>query len=134
MAVRRFYVYRIYDGHETVYVGKGSGRRLKQQARKFRLPAEIVEECKSEDHAFKREIHWTETLRPTLNSHRGGAGGRCRVRRKPQREFAEIERIGSRRYAARFLLRKIDERNCAALGLSKVDVNRLREVANGPRC
>jgi len=25
------YVYRLFDGHETVYIGKGSGRRLALQ-------------------------------------------------------------------------------------------------------
>ena len=71
MAARRgsCYVYRIFDGPVTVYVGKGSGRRLAAQKAKFRLEGEVLEECL-----------------------------------------------------------------CAELGLSKLDVDRISEVANGPRC
>lgn len=131
-----FYVYRIYDGVETVYVGKGSGRRLAHQMRKFGLPGAIVEECKSDDHAFEREVHWIAELKPTANKLAGGNGGRCKPKPKPRlaREFREIERVGSRKYAAQVLVRKLDEHNCGRWGVSKVALDRLREVANGPRC
>jgi hypothetical protein len=134
--VRGTYVYRIFNRHETVYVGKGSGRRLETQTRKFGCDGEILEVCKSDDHAFRREIHWIALLRPSANILRGGNGGRRKPRKSARRsrDMIEIDRVGSRRYAARFLLTKLDERNCASLGLSKVDVSRLREVANGPRC
>lgn len=130
-----FYVYRIFDGFETVYVGKGSGRRLDHQKRKFGLPGEIVEGCKSDDHAFSREVFWIKQLQPTSNKLRGGNGGRvrpkpiCRDEKRFLKELAEIDRIGSRRYAARMLL-KFDTRGY--IGSSKLDV--IRQVANGPRC
>lgn len=136
-----FYVYRIFDGMETVYVGKGSGRRLQSQIRNFSLPGEVVEICKSDDDAFAREIHWISVLRPTANKAGGGNGGRVLPKIKPawlvkaekeyQKFVAEYERVGPRRYVAQFLSRKIDEQNCEALGASKVELIRLREVANG---
>lgn len=132
----KFYVYRLFDGFETLYVGKGSGRRLANQKCAYRCEGEVLECCTSDDHAFAREVHWIAQLRPTLNKLAGGNGGRCRPKPKPRRtrDEIEIERTGSRRYAARFLLSKLDERNCDAYGLSKVGLSRLREVANGPWC
>jgi hypothetical protein len=128
-----FYVYRIFDGLQTLYVGKGSGRRLQSQVRRFRCKGEIVEECKSDDHAFEREVHWIAELKPTENRLAGGNGGRCKPKRKPRlmKEFAEIERVGSRRYAAMFLLRKLDESNCERWGVSLESLARLRHVAAG---
>lgn len=139
-----FYVYRIFDGVQTLYVGKGSGRRLAAQKRKFRCSGEIIEECKSDDHAFEREKHWIAELRPTENMLPGGNGGRVRPKplsaaaKRAIREFqkfeAELSEVGPRRYVARFLTRKLAEFNCEAFGVSKLDLNRLRAVANGPRC
>lgn len=135
-AERRFYVYRIFEGLHTLYVGKGSGRRLQQQKARFRAEGEIIEVCKSDDHAFTREVYWIAQLHPTENKCPGGNGGRCRPARKPRlpREYAEMERVGLRRYAARFLATRLSEANCQQFGVSKVDLNRLIEVANGPRC
>lgn len=135
MGKPEFYVYRIFDGAVTVYVGKGSGRRLQAQQRNFRLPGEVIETCKSDDHAFERERHWIAALNPTDNISPGGNGGRCRPKpRKRETKFErELRQVGSRRYVARFLMTRINERNCERLGLSKVDLNRLRAVANGPR-
>lgn len=133
---REFYVYRIFDGFETRYVGKGSGRRLTNQKRRFRCDGEIIERCRSDDHAFDRERHWIKQLMPTENRSAGGYGGRCRPARKPRlpKEIRSIEQVGTRRAAARFLLTRLNEANCSRHGVSKVDLVRLREVANGPRC
>ncbi|WP_028747994.1 hypothetical protein [Rhizobium mesoamericanum] len=143
MAASNFYVYRIFDGMETVYVGKGSGSRLQTQCKKFGLPGAIVEYCDNDDHAFKREVHWIGELKPTANVSRGGGGGRIKPKQTPpwlkraQAEYARfvkgLEEVGPRRFVARFLLRKLDESNCELYGVSKVDVIRLREVASGPR-
>lgn len=133
-----FYVYRIFDGHETVYIGKGSGTRLQDQKRRFGCDGEIIETCKSDDHAFERERYWIKTLMPTANISPGGNGGRVKPRRKTRVYIdsveREIEKVGSRRYCARLILSKVNEQVKIRLGLSNLDLNRLREVANGPRC
>ncbi len=126
----RFYVYRIFDGFETVYVGKGSGRRLNSQKSKFGMLGEIIAWFKREGDAYAFEIKMIAELRPTANKHPGGNGSRVfkRARRKFGWEL-EIARVGSRRYAARELL-KLDTRGF--IDPSKLDA--IRQVANGPRC
>lgn len=133
---RSCYVYRIFDGCETVYVGKGSGRRLETQKRRFNLDGEVIERDLNDDAAFARERHWIKQLMPSANVSPGGNGGRTVARPKPRldKSFAEIARVGQRRYAARFLLTRLSEVNCSRYGVSKVDIDRLREVANGPWC
>lgn len=125
----KFYVYRIFYGLETVYVGKGSGRRLESQKSKFRLPGEIIATFASESDAYAHEIKMIASLMPTENKHPGGNGSwtRKRVKRKLGWEY-EIERVGSRRYAARELL-KLDL--SGVLDASKIDA--IRQVADGPR-
>ncbi len=48
----RTYVYRIFDGFETVYVGKGSGRRIRQQAARFKCQGEIIQHCTTDEEAW----------------------------------------------------------------------------------
>ncbi|MEZ0064020.1 hypothetical protein ABIF26_009582 [Bradyrhizobium elkanii] len=125
----RFYVYRIFDGFETVYIGKGSGRRLASQKSKFGLAGEIIARFKSERDAYAFEIKMIAQLMPTANKHPGGNGSRAR--RKIHRRFGweiEMDRVGSRRYVARELLKFDLSRMIDA---SKIDA--IREVANGPR-
>lgn len=125
----RFYVYRIFDGFETVYIGKGSGRRLTSQKSKFGLPGEIIAWFDKERDAYAHEIKMIAELKPTENKHPGGNGSRV-FKRRPRRQAweIEIERVGSRRYAARALLR-LDLRGY--VDPSKLDA--IRQVANGPR-
>lgn len=137
----KFYVYRIFDGYETVYVGKGSGRRLQSQMRYFSMSGEVLEHCTSDDHAFEREIHWIACLKPTANKLSGGNGNRCspkplsQEQQKSEREYKrfvkEYEEVGPKRYVARFLLSKLNETNCGIYGLSTIDISRLREVSSG---
>jgi hypothetical protein len=130
MAEDRFYVYRIFDGFETVYIGKGSGRRLSSQKSKFKLPGEIIARFKKERDAYAYEIKMIDELMPTANKHPGGNGSRV-YKRRPRKQAWEIEidRVGSRRYSARMLLRF----DLAGLvDPSKLDA--IRQVANGPRC
>lgn len=123
----RFYVYRIFDGDVTVYVGKGSGRRLALQIRRFGVMGEVVEWFKNEDAAFAAERAWIAKLKPTENLVAGGNGGRA-VKKKPPRlhpAFKEIERIGTRAYAARFLLRY-----CPHILIQRGAFAKVKEVAN----
>jgi hypothetical protein len=50
----------------------------------------------------------------------------------PRREL-QGRRMASRKMVARALLKKLNEANCEQYGVSKVDICRLREVANGAR-
>lgn len=95
-----------------------------------------MSETRSDDHAFERGVYWIKTLMPTLNKNEGGRGGRVRPKRKPRisREDREYQVVGPRRYAARFLCRKLDESNIQSYGVSKVVLDRIREVASGPWC
>ena len=122
---RKFYVYRIYDGAVTVYIGKGSGRRLKQQMQRFSLQGEIIERFCSEKLAYKAECQWIKELKPTDNQNAGG-GGSYTVRKKVRRtkEEIEMERVGTRVYAARMLLR-FDLRGRVA----PEQISRIREIA-----
>lgn len=146
----QFYIYAFIEGHEVLYVGKGSGSRLKQQEKRFGFAGKIIEHVADEHNAYAREVYWISQLKPTLNKNRGGAGSFRqdvvpsalrglytleewkREERKADADQRKMEKIGTRRYAAAILLRHLDERNCESFGLSKVDISRFREVANGP--
>lgn len=150
---KRFFIYCFREGHAVLYVGKGSGRRLRAQEKRFGFAGEILERMDDEERAYERERYWIEKLLPTENKNSGGAGGFSdrnpipsqfrnsftlkeweKCQREGEASLREIEKIGSRRYAAQTLVSMLDERNCETFGVSKVDINRLREVANGPRC
>jgi len=150
---RKCFVYVIKSGDVPLYVGKGTGRRHKSSARAHGGEAHILEWCDSDDHAFERERHWITELQPENNICPGGNGGRSKPRsrfdvpkglkgivsavdwrrtvKEQDKLAADMERIGSRKYVAQFLCRKLDEANCEAWGVSKVDLFRLREVAHG---
>jgi hypothetical protein len=134
MAARKqAYVYLVADGETPLYVGKGTGNRMNVSARRLGGSASVLEECRDETEAFKRERHWIAQLQPTENIRAGGNGGRCRRLRRAvaDKVTREIERVGSQVFAARALCRKLDETNCEQWGVSKVDLFRLREVAHG---
>lgn len=122
-----FYVYELIDADGTVqYVGKGSGRRLAAQRRNHSLDGREVARFEREEDAYAFERERIAEAKPPRNRHPGGNGSR--VTPEPIPAFVrEIERVGARRYAARFLLTKVDGRWPA----SKVE--RIRQVANGPR-
>lgn len=81
-----FYVYRLFDHEGTLYVGKGSDHRLKQQKNRFKLAGEIIERCYTEAEAYEREIYWIAQLNPPLNKSSGGTGF-------SSRQFQEIQAI-----------------------------------------
>lgn len=133
MVKPKYYVYVITDGHEVVYVGKGSGRRLQDQKRRFKCEGSIVEKFTSEKLAYAAEVKWIDQLKPTSNKAKGGNGGWSTPKPGPRlpREYAEIERIGTQRYVAQMLSRKLWEGNIAQFGVSKIALDRIRAVANG---
>lgn len=147
------YVYLLKDGDIPIYVGKGVKGRAKASQRKHGGQIHILEDGLCDDDAFSRERYWIAELTPLNNLCPGGNGGRATPRsrfdlpkslegevkpsewrkflREQDSEEAEIERVGSKKHTARFLCRKLDERNCEKWGVSKIDLNRLREVAYG---
>lgn len=132
--VAKFYVYRIFNGETTVYIGKGCGYRLAAQIKRFGLPGEKIEQGLTEERAFEREVHWIAELMPTDNKNPGGRGGKSGKRTAyMDKDMLQIQVVGSRRYAARLLLRKLSHSNCISYGLSKLDLYRIAEVASGPR-
>ena len=126
MSANRFYVYAIHDGDGyPVYVGKGCGRRLNTQMSRFGRPGYILRRFRSERDAFRFEGRLIDELAPKLNRCRGGAGGRVttRVHRRPS-WLIEMERVGTRVYAARALL-KFD----LSAHVSAERLERIRQVA-----
>lgn len=72
-----FYVYRIFGaGGETIYIGKGSGRRLQQQKRRFGADGEIMQRLKTENAAYRYEREMIAKFKPPLNKSTGGNGSR----------------------------------------------------------
>lgn len=129
---KRFYVYAFYQDGVCIYVGKGCGRRLKTQEKRFGFPGVVLKEFATEKAAYNYEARQIEKLRPSHNKVAGGGGA---IKRKKEAlapwfkaEAAEIERVGSRVYAARGLL-KLDIGKLVAASV----VERIRQVANGER-
>jgi hypothetical protein len=110
-ARKRFYVYRIFDDPAvTLYVGKGSTDRLEAQKRRFRANGEVIEWQSSEKECYRRERHFIALLKPALNKHPGGNGSTAsKTYYRRTAEEIEMDRVGTRVYAARALLRKGDE-------------------------
>jgi hypothetical protein len=136
MPRKGWYVYAVRNEHgDMLYIGKGCQDRYLASARRLGGYAEVLELFNGEVAAFKAERKLIAKYRPSMNKTAGGDGGRSRRRivREPS-WVREINAVGSKRYAARFLLTKLDEDNCASYGVSKVGLNRIREVANGPPC
>ena len=124
----KFYVYEIGESEAPLYIGKGSGNRLSAQQRKHGAEGREVALFWCEDDAYSAERLLIKERKPLRNRHPGGNGSRVK-KPTPRRRFGwelEIERVGSRVYAARELL-KFDLRGY--LSASKVDA--IRRVAYG---
>jgi len=127
----RFYVYRIFDAEgKTLYIGKGTGRRLQNQIRRFKADGEVLERFRSEKASYRKEIELISEHKPPLNKHAGGNGSRCEKQRDAKTKLdREIEAIGLRVYTARALLMKGEK---ALLNyISKSNLDTLRQVAYG---
>ncbi|MDO8533259.1 MAG: hypothetical protein Q7S17_00760 [Xanthobacteraceae bacterium] len=78
-----FYVYRIFgQGGETLYIGKGSGDRLRHQMKRFRENGEVIARYENEDAAYREEATLIAQYHPPLNIAPGGRGGAWTGRRK----------------------------------------------------
>lgn len=107
MSDDRFYVYAIeYETGVVAYIGKGSGSRLRTQERRFGLKGRKLKTFKSEKAAYAYERRMIGELKPEMNRNPGGNGSRAQiVRRRREAWEIDMERVGTRRYAARALLR-----------------------------
>jgi hypothetical protein len=124
----RFYVYELVSADGAVqYVGKGSGTRLRAQMRNFGLFGYEVARFKRESDAYAFEREHIADVQPVLNRCAGGNGSRATPARKPVKAAweKEMDRIGTRCYAARLLLRFASH----LVDPSKLDA--IRQVAHG---
>ena len=104
-----FYVYEITDqSGAVIYVGKGSGRRMAASRRdRSGAGCHEVARFKREADAYAHEVERIASHSGLLNKHKGGNGSKATpaLRHRKQAWEKEIERIGTRAYAARILLR-----------------------------
>jgi len=126
MADARFYVYALKQGDVVAYVGKGSGKRLEAQKRKFRLDGDKLETFTSEAKALIAERKWILILCPELNRCAGGNGGRVK-RRIVRSNWERMIARNSRGYAARLLL-GVERSVSGLVDPSKLEA--IRQVAN----
>jgi hypothetical protein len=131
----RYYVYELTDAQGVVqYVGKGSGTRLRAQIRNFRLLGHEVARFKRESDAYAYERQRIAEVKPLLNKCAGGNGSRATPVRAPRKTAweKEVDRVGSRVYAARLLL---SFRNGINSLVSKVEMDwaAIEAVAYGSR-
>ncbi len=131
----RFYVYEIFDAeNDVIYVGKGSGDRLRSQIRYFSAQGREVARFKREHDAYAFEIQRIAEVKPTLNILKGGNGSRAqKIRQKVQPQWVRnMERIGTRIYAARFLMQHMAYILKAKLiNLTVSEVEKIRRIAYG---
>lgn len=134
MAARKlkpFYVYKIIDSDGVYYVGKGSGRRLNSQMRTFSRAGEIIERFEREADALAAERRYIAELKPRANKCAGGNGNRKKKGRTHSYKWVrEIEKVGTRVYAARLAL-AVHRQAPHLVDPSIVDA--LRRVAYGHR-
>lgn len=101
----RFYVYRLFDDPLiTLYVGKGSGNRLRHQKHMRQCGGEVLRWFDLESEAYAYEKKMIAEMVPDLNKHPGGNGAKAARQYRPK-WLVEIEKIGTGAYAARVLLR-----------------------------
>lgn len=106
----KWYVYKFFRGDECVYVGKGSGSRIKAQAKRFaEFSGHVVACFKKEEDALLYEKTQIMELAPQLNKALMPSEPQpWRVRLMPDdKDFAAwCEAIGTREMAARILVAK----------------------------
>ena len=104
--MHRFYVYELIDASGVVqYVGKGSGRRLDVQKRKFALDGRIVRSFDREAKAYAFEVAHIAAAKPIQNICKGGNGSTATKTRFVKDVFYRLyDQIGSRALAARLVL------------------------------
>lgn len=117
----RFYVYELSDGSCVQYVGKGTGRRLKNQMARTGLFGEIVRRFSSQRAAYAYEVRLIAKHNPPLNRNGGGGGPNTRRRATRSPKWVrDIEAIGTRVFAARGLLQFDLSKHCSAEQIAEI--------------
>jgi hypothetical protein len=81
----QFYIYRLYDlTGDTLYIGKGSGDRLRNQMKRYGLLGETIKWFGSEAAAYAAEKRLIKKHKPSLNRCSGGGGGTTGPRAVPE--------------------------------------------------
>lgn len=118
-----FYVYELFTADGVQYVGKGSGRRLDVQKKKFSMDGRNVSEFGKERDAYAFEVQHIASVKPPMNRCKGGNGCTVQKKREVKTAFERLyERIGSRAMAARLVL---------AYGPLSSKTDAIREIAYG---
>lgn len=129
-AIWRFYVYEVLGAlGEVLYVGKGSGNRKTVSLRQRSGSAvQEVARFKREFDAYFYERQRIAESRPALNKSPGGNGSLATPKRAERLPswVKDIERIGSRCYAARLVLFYAPR-----LGIALSEIDNIRRVAYG---
>lgn len=127
----KFYVYKIDDENDCLYIGKGTNRRHIVSSRRFNNEAVIIAYFRKESYAYDFEREMIAEHKPIMNKCLGGNGPYTKKRRARRREKweMEIERLGSRRYVAKLLLKY--EYFLPFHGISASKIEEIRGVANG---
>lgn len=122
----KHFVYCLTHQDFTLYIGKGSGSRLKNQRRAFGCDGHELARFKREKDAYAFEREAIKDWQPLLNIHPGGNGSRVAPKREPyDRDIAWIKRVGTRCAAAFILL------GCAKSGypFEPSNLEHIRQVA-----
>lgn len=99
------YVYVLEQDGVIEYVGKGSGRRLTVQQRKFGMTGRIVKRFETSDQAYKFEKAHIAATNPVLNKYAGGNGSKNKRATRTPKDWLEVVEVGTKAYAAKLLLR-----------------------------
>ena len=121
----KYYVYEVLgeDGR-VLYVGKGSGRRMSVSMRERGGSSCVaVRHFASESAAYAFEVKHIAKHINLMNKCKGGNGSKAAKNRKPRWEI-EIDRIGTKTYAARLLMKYLPY-------VDQSKVEEIRRVAHG---
>lgn len=135
-----YYTYRIFNEYgDTLYIGKGSGYRLRKQVRRFGFYGEILNHYSDEAACLRAEIRLIAKHKPPLNKSKGGeAGGHgATVHDNIFYQLCRLIRIANRRPEIAGGLMKIVQTNIARLGFEtcKAEFSKFNvTLEEAPRC
>lgn len=131
----RFYVYELLCDGVPVYVGKGSGRRLKSQMTKQQCDGREVARFRRERDAYAFEVERIAEFQPAWNRHPGGNGSKAAPARYRKTAWEKTCEAFEKEYGAHAGLRVLAARMLLRYDLSAYlepsKVEEIRQVAYG---